>query len=73
MYNKIIDSQNYTIMIEGRDNGYSYKVSRVQRVTDVSIDMNSKYEDENQHTTTIVTEENSYYINQPLCFCNFEF
>lgn len=62
MYNNISSSQNYTIIIEGEDDKYNYKISMAQRGTDISIDVNSKYEEEEQHTTTLVTEGNAYYI-----------
>ena len=62
MYKDISESQRYTIILEGQDEEYSYKISIAQRSTDISIDMISKYEDETQHTTTLVTEGNAYYI-----------
>lgn len=62
MYKNISESQRYTILLEGKDEEYSYKISIAQRSTDISIDMVSKYEDELEHTTTLVTDENAYFI-----------
>lgn len=62
MYKNISNSQEYTIIMEGEDKEYSYKISMAQKGTDISINMNSKYEDDNQHTTTLVTNKNAYYI-----------
>lgn len=62
MYKNISSSQKYTITMEGEDDEFRYKVSIAQNGTDISIDMNSKYEDEEQHTTTLVTDKNAYYI-----------
>jgi len=62
MYDKLNTSQKYTITIEGEDDGYRYVVTRAQRVTDISIDTKSEYEDDEEHTTTLVTDKNAYYI-----------
>ena len=62
MYKNISNSQKYTIIMEGNDEDYSYKVSIAQSGTDISIDMNTKFEDEKQHTTTLITDKNAYYI-----------
>lgn len=62
MYKNISNSQKYTITMEGQDSEYSYKISIAQKGTDISIDMNSKFEDEEQHTSTLVTDRNAYYI-----------
>lgn len=63
MYKKINNSQNYTITLKGReDDEYSYTISIAQRGTDISIDMISKSDDEEQHTTTLLEDENVYTI-----------
>ena len=62
LYQDISNSQKYTIIMEGNDNEYTYKVSMAQSGTDISIDMNTKFEDEEQHTTTLITDKNAYYI-----------
>lgn len=63
MYKKINNSQNYTITLKGReDDEYSYTISIAQRGIDISIDMISKSDDEEQHTTTLLEDENVYTI-----------
>lgn len=63
MYKKINNSQNYTIILKGReDDEYSYTISIAQRGIDISIDMISKSDDEEQHTTTLLEDENVYTI-----------
>jgi len=62
MYQDIVYSQKYTIIMEGNDSEYTYKVSIAQSGTDISIDMNTEFEDEQQHTTTLITDKNAYYI-----------
>lgn len=62
MYKNINSSQKYTIKMEVEDDEYKYKILIAQKGTDISIDMNSKYEDEEQHTTTLITDKNTYYI-----------
>ena len=62
MYQDISNSPKYTIIMEGNNTEYSYKVSLAQCGTDISIDMNTKFEDEEQHTTTLITDKNAYYI-----------
>ncbi|MBR0428363.1 MAG: hypothetical protein IJK18_09255 [Clostridia bacterium] len=58
MYNKIQNSQNFTFSMEENTSDINYKVSMAQRGKDVSIDMYSNEE----HTTTLVLENESYYI-----------
>lgn len=58
MYNKIQKSQNFTFSMEENTSEINYKVSMAQRGKDVNIDM---YSDE-EHTTTLVLENESYYI-----------
>lgn len=62
LYQDISNSQKYTIIMEGNDNEYTYKVSMAQSGTDISIDMSTEFEDEQQHTTTLITDKNTYYI-----------
>lgn len=62
LYQDISNSQKYTIIMEGNDNEYTYKVSMAQNGTDISIDMLTEFEDEQQHTTTLITDKNAYYI-----------
>ena len=62
MYQDISNSQKYTIILEGNDSEYTYKVSIAQSGTDISIDTNTKFEDEEQHTTTLIKDKNTYYI-----------
>lgn len=58
MYNKIQNSQRFTFTMEEKTSDIDYKVSMAQRNKDISIDM---YSDE-EHTTTLVLENESYYI-----------
>ena len=58
MLDKIQKSQNFTFSMEENTSEINYKVSMAQRGKDVSIDM---YSDE-EHTTTLVLENESYYI-----------
>lgn len=58
MLSKIQNSQNYTFTMEEKTSDIDYKVSMAQRNKDISIDM---YSDE-EHTTTLVLENESYYI-----------
>ena len=62
MYQDISNSQKYTIIMEGNNTEYSYKVSLAQSGTDISIDMDTMFEDEHQRTTTLITDKNAYYI-----------
>jgi len=62
MYQNISNSQKYTIILEGNDNEYTYKALISQNGTDICLDMNTKFEDEEQHTTTLITDENAYFI-----------
>lgn len=63
MYKKINNSEKYTLTMEGEDNEYSYKISIARNGTDLSIDTNTKFEEEEQHTTILVTDDNTYYIS----------
>lgn len=58
MLGKIQKSQNFTFTMEEKTSDIDYKVSMAQRNKDISIDM---YSDE-EHTTTLVLENESYYI-----------
>lgn len=62
MYKDICSSQKYTITMEGNNSEYSYKVLIGQSGTDISFDMNTKYEEEEQHTTTLITDKKAYFI-----------
>ena len=62
MYNNISNSQKFTLTMEEKDLDYDYKISIARNDTDISIDMNTKYSDEEQHTTTLVTDGYVYYI-----------
>lgn len=59
LYEKITQNQNFTFSMEEINSKIKYKVFMAQRGTDVSIDMYS----EDEHTTTIVLEDDAYYIN----------
>ena len=59
LYEKITQNQNFTFSMEEINREIKYKVFMAQRGTDVSIDMYS----EDEHTTTIVLEDDAYYIN----------
>ena len=58
IYNKMQKSQKYTFSMEETSTDINYKVSMAQRGEDVSIDM---YSDE-EHTTTLILNNKSYYL-----------
>ena len=58
MLDKIKNSEKFTFTMEEKTSDIDYKVSMAQRNKDISIDM---YSDE-EHTTTLVLENESYYI-----------
>ena len=62
MYEKIANSQKYTFSMEGEDSEYSYKIIMAQNGTDICIDTTSKYEDEEDHNTTLITDGQVYII-----------
>lgn len=59
MYEKLRNTQNFTFSMEEQNSEIKYKVSMAQRSTDVSIDMYS----DDEHTTTLVLENQAYFIN----------
>ena len=58
MYENMIKSNNFTFTMEEKTKEINYKVSMAQKENNICIDM---YSDE-EHTTTLILENNSYYI-----------
>lgn len=58
MYENMIKSNNFTFTMEEKTKEIDYKVSMAQKENNICIDM---YSDE-EHTTTLILENNSYYI-----------
>ena len=62
LYESMINNQSFTLTMEEDNSEYKYDIIIARRDTDISIDMNTKYLDESQHTTTIVTDGIAYYV-----------
>ena len=58
LYNKMIETSNFTFSMEEQNNDIDYKVEMVQRGSDFCIEMNS----DEEHTTTLVLDNQAYYI-----------
>ena len=63
MYEKITNSPKFTLTMDVESNeGYEYKIIIAERETDISMDVTTKYDEEEQHTTTLVSDGYAYYI-----------
>ena len=62
MYKKISDSEKFTLTMEEIDSEYECKIKIARRDTDISVDTDTNYLDDEEHTTTIITDDNAYYV-----------
>ena len=63
IYTKIVQDENYTFTIEGKEEEYSYKTILSQRDEDISIDTYTKYDTEDIHNTILVKDGSLYTIS----------